>query len=438
MVPVPGRKTMAFAQAADWADTMSIWIHPNGKLACKLGHREDQDETGEALTDREHQALLDQDSQRLGLSFLNLLSTAPEPNPIQDNIWKEFMVAISFSGDLLTSLTHAIATPLTDDMTIASLQGVMSLYRELEVSTKDETEVPTMINLLISEGMLSLVLEKTRLYSQRVGSQPYTDTVALLLTLSLRAVTTDLSIRTELCRVIHILSIEGDVRMHDLLIGCLKNALLRFPWIRPTVRKARTIPLLMTRIDLIGQKSHNDLSDMKSGLWVVLVLNWLCQDPSCCSEILDAGPHLLLQTADKARLMQIFRTDKGDPVGRVDLDIQLAAIECITSMTTPRPQTDHLNGTIRTPLGWNVETIWNWTLQTMLVLKNLTTHYRPYSTVPKYAIGFQTLHHLFIMEAQLTIEQNENASLLLGREKKYPICMPISYVPSFRSQMEMS
>jgi len=115
--------------------------------------------------------------------------------------------------------------------------------------------------------------------------------------------------------------------------------------------------------------------------------------------------------------MQIFRTDKGDPVGRVALDIQLAAIECIQSMTIPRPQTDHLNGTIRTPLGWNVETIWNWTLQTMLVLKNLTTHYRSYRTVPKYAIGFQTLHHLFIMEAQLTIEQRENASLLLGREE---------------------
>ena len=55
-------------------------------------------------------------------------------------------------------------------MTITSLQGVMSLYRELEVSTKNETEVPTMINLLISEGMLSLVLEKTRLYSQRGGA----------------------------------------------------------------------------------------------------------------------------------------------------------------------------------------------------------------------------------------------------------------------------
>jgi len=148
---------------------MSIWIHPNGKLASKLGHREDLDKTGEALTDLEHKALLDQDSQRLGLSFLNLLSTAPEPNPMQDNIWKEFMAAISFSGDLLTSLIHAIATPLTDDMTIASLQGVMSLYRELKVSTKDESEVPTMINLLFSEGMLSLVLKKTRLYSQRGG-----------------------------------------------------------------------------------------------------------------------------------------------------------------------------------------------------------------------------------------------------------------------------
>jgi len=124
---------MASSQAADWADTLSIWINPNGTMATMLGHREDQDETVEALTDLEHQALMDQDSQRLGLTLLNLLSTAPEPYPIQDKIWRDFMLAMSFSRDLITSLTHAIATALAGDLTIASLQGAESLYREFEV-----------------------------------------------------------------------------------------------------------------------------------------------------------------------------------------------------------------------------------------------------------------------------------------------------------------
>jgi len=175
LTPVPGRNR-ASSQAADWADTLSIWIHPNGTLARKLGHREDQDETGEAPTDPEHLALMDQDSQRLGLTFLNLLSTVPEANPTQDNHWKEFVLAMSFSGDLLASLTHAIATPLADDLAIASLQGVESLYTELEVKpwTPDEMEVPTMITLLISEGLLSHVLVKTRQYSQRQEPQSNT------------------------------------------------------------------------------------------------------------------------------------------------------------------------------------------------------------------------------------------------------------------------
>jgi len=44
------------------------------------------------------------------------------------------MLALSFSGDLLTSLTHAITNPLADDLNIVSLQGVESQYRDfLEV-----------------------------------------------------------------------------------------------------------------------------------------------------------------------------------------------------------------------------------------------------------------------------------------------------------------
>ena len=114
------------------------------------------------------------------------------------------MLALSFSGDLLNSLTHAIA----DDLNIVSLQGVESLYRKLEVKqwTRDGPAVQTMITLLISKGLLSKVLEKTRLYSQGEGYQLNTNTAALLLTLSLSAHTTDARIRMELSRAIHILS----------------------------------------------------------------------------------------------------------------------------------------------------------------------------------------------------------------------------------------
>jgi len=290
--------------AADWADTLSFWIHPNSTLARQLGHREDQDETGEALMDPERLGLMDQDSQRLGLTFLNLLSTTPEVNPTQDNHWKEFVLAMSFSRDLLASLTHAIATPLADDLAIASLQAVESLYTELEVKswTPEEMEVTTMINLLISEGLLSHVLRKTRQYSQRQEPQPYTDAAALLLTLSLRANTTDFRIRMELSQAIHTLSVVGKVQILDLLIGWLEDALLGFPWIWLTVRDTRTIPLLINRMDSTCHQAQK-LSDMNLGLRAADVLCLLCQDASFSNDILDIGTHHLIQTADKARKM---------------------------------------------------------------------------------------------------------------------------------------
>jgi len=129
-------------------------------------------------------------------------------------------------------------------LTITSLQGVESLYRELEVKpwTPDEIEVPTMITLLISEGLLSHVLVKTRLYSQGRGSQFNTDAGALLLTPNLSANTTDSRIRMELSRVIHTLSVEGDVRILDLLSGWNEDALLAFPWIWPKLEKSEQYP----------------------------------------------------------------------------------------------------------------------------------------------------------------------------------------------------
>ena len=127
------------------------------------------------LTDLQRQTLLDddEDSQRLGLTLLHLLNTEPKTNPMQGDAWEGFMIALAFSGDLLTSLTHAITYPLAEDLYDLSLQGEESLYRgflEENRQMRDEPAVLTMITLLISEGLLAKVLEKTLLYCQEEGS----------------------------------------------------------------------------------------------------------------------------------------------------------------------------------------------------------------------------------------------------------------------------
>ena len=372
-----------------------------------------------ALKDPERLKLMDQDSQRLGLKLQNLLSTAAEVNPTQDNHWREFVLAMSFSRDLLASLTHAVAYPLADDLAIVSLQGVESLCTELEVKpwTPEETEVLIMINLLISEGLLSYVLIKTRQYIQRQESRPYTDAAGLLLQLSMRANTADVKIRTELNQAIHILSVEEEVQILDLLIGWLDDALPAFPWLWPTVRNAKTIPLLICRMDSTCYQA-SQLSDMSSGLRAAEVLRLLCQDFSFCNDIVDIGTHRLLQTADKARKMQMTRSDNYDLVRSRVLDIQLTVLECVQRMVAPRPQADPQSGSNR-PLfwGWTVETTWNWILQTMLALKSITVQQRPHRTNINYVTGLHTLHHLLTIESHPTHQQRENSWLLLGREE---------------------
>jgi len=109
---------------------------------------------------------MDEDSQRLGLKLLRLLRTGPKIISLKEDAWKGFMLALFFSGDLLTSLTHAITNPLAEDLNTLSLQGAESLYREfLDVKRwmRDGPEVNSMITLLISEGLLAKVLEKTLL-----------------------------------------------------------------------------------------------------------------------------------------------------------------------------------------------------------------------------------------------------------------------------------
>jgi len=326
---------------------------------------------------------------------------------------------MSFSRDLLASLTHAIAHPLTDDLITVSLQGVESLYTELEVKpwTPEETEVYTMINLIISEGLLSHVLIKTRQLSQSQESQPYTDAALLLLTLSLRANTAEVGIRMELNQAVYTLSVEGDVHTLDLLLGWLGDALPEFHWMWPTVGKAKTIPLLINRLDSTCLLTHK-LSDMNHGLWAVEVLCLLCQDFSFCWDVLEIGTHRLLQTADKARRMQMSRPDEYDPVRSRALDIQLTIIECVNRTTATRPQADPQPGSSRASLrGWSVETTWQWILQTMLALKSISAQQRPHRTNINYAAGLRTLHHLLTIESHLTTQQRENAWLLLGREE---------------------
>ena len=161
----------------------------------------------------------------------------------------------------------------------------------------------------------------------------------------------------------------------------------------------------MTRMDSTCHALQNDSSDMVSGLRATDVLCLLCQDPSYCSDFLNCGTHLLLQTADKARLKQMSRPDKDDLVGSLAHNIQFAILECVKLMTAPRPQADPPHGIIRTPpWDWNIETTWKWTLQTMLALKSLTSQYRPIRMETSYATGLHTLHHLMMTEAHLTIQ----------------------------------
>jgi len=168
----------------------------------------------------------------------------------------------------------------------------------------------------------------------------------------------------ELSRAIHILGGGGTGQILDLLTGWLEDALLRFPWIWPTVRKARTISLFMTRMESTCHALQNNPSNLVSGLRATDVLCLLCQDPSYCSNVINSGTHLLLQTANNARLMQIFRPDKDDLIGSLAQDIQFAIMECVKLMTVPRPQADPPHGIIKTPPSvWNVETTCNWILK---------------------------------------------------------------------------
>jgi len=212
-------------------------------LSTKLGHREEQETAGATLTDLQRQSLLDddEDSQRLGLTLLHLLNTEPHTNPSQEDAWEGFMKALAFSGDLLTSLTHAVSHPLAEDLYDLSLRGVESLYGgfwEENRQERDEPVVLTMNTVLISEGLLAKVLETTLQLSQEKGSQTNMKAAELMLSLSLEAHTTDARVRRELSHVVHMVSGDGTEQIRDLLIDWLQEAFSRFPWIWPTAKRA--------------------------------------------------------------------------------------------------------------------------------------------------------------------------------------------------------
>jgi len=260
----------------------------------------------------------------------------------------------------------------------------------------------------------ALLVELLFLRRSRADTRP--DPTHVQHSLGLRANTGEIRIRMELNQAIYILSVEEDVPTLDLLLGWLEDALPEFHWMWPTVGKAKTIHLLMNRLDSTCHPTHK-LSDMNRGLRAVEVLCLLCQDLSFCKDILEIGTHRLLHTVDKARRMQMYRNEH-DPVRSRALDIQLTIIECVNRTTATRPLADPQPGVTREPLrGWSVETTWQWILQTMLALKSISVQPRPHRTRSNYAAGLRALHHFLTFESHLTTQQRENAWLLLGREE---------------------
>jgi len=256
------------------------------------------------------------------------------------------MLALSAPGDLLTALTHAITNPLDEDIEILSMQGIESVYRELlEVQrwSRDGPGVKSRITTLVSEGLLSAVLEKTLLYNQEEGPNNNTSTADLLLTLSLRAHTEDARVRVEISRAIHILSKGWTGQIHDLLIDWLQEAIHRFTWLWPTLRRANVIPLLMARVESTCHLLHDKSSDLVLVAHTMQILRCLSQEYSYGNDILSTRPHNLLTIADNARLMQMVRPDQGNQIRRLSPDIQFLVIMCIKYITTPRLEDDSLH-----------------------------------------------------------------------------------------------
>ena len=323
------------------------------------------------------------------------------------------MQVLAFSGDLLTFLTHAMSRPLAEDLYNLSLRGVESVYRGfLEEFEREEPAVLTMITVLISEGLLATVLDKTLLYCQEEGSQTSTKAAKLLLSLSLEAPTTDARVRTELSHAVLILSEGWAELIQDLLVGWLQEALFKFPWIWPTAKRANIIPLLLARVGSACHARPNTASVLCQGLTAIMTLCHLCQDYSYCCDVFNTCNHSLLTIVDNTRLLQIDKITGATRIGIVAQSIQFFCIDFVKFRTKPRPDDPHWM--LMSPdLGWKIDTTWNWLLQTMLAIKSLPTD--NCKSGVNYGTGLYTLHHHLARRSCLTNQQSKNAWFILGR-----------------------
>ena len=170
-VPVRGRDTPTSLLAVDWAETLSIWIHPSGALSTRLGHRdgEVEEETIGKESRREATQQDDAESQRGGLMLLQLLWADPDTDQPPDigkggfrrvlDGGEDFMRILASSDDLLTSLTHAVAHPLAEDLHDLSLAGVESVYGVLLKYTEPTPPMRMVTIALVSGGLLAAVLD---------------------------------------------------------------------------------------------------------------------------------------------------------------------------------------------------------------------------------------------------------------------------------------
>jgi len=260
--------------------------------------------------------------------------------------------------------------------------------------------VRIMITAIISEGLLATVLDKTLLHCQKEGSHTSTKAAKLLLSLSLEAPTSDARIRTELSHAVLILRDGWSEQIHDLLIDWLQEALCKFPWIWPTVKRANIIPLLLTRAGSAYYVKPITATALSQGLLAMTTLRQLCQDYTYCSEVFNAPNHSLLTIVDNVRLLQTDIITGSTRIGIVAQSIQFAGIACVKFRTRPRPD-DPQGMSISPDRDWKIETTWKWLLQTMLAIKILPTD-NPRTAGVHYGTGLYTLHHLLTRRSCLT------------------------------------
>jgi len=192
-------------------------VNPRGTRASNLEYYGNgEEEAGPSVGDPTQEINNDADSQKAGLTLLRLLRSEHEGGT-KEEVWQGFIFALSASGDLLTALNRCISHPLSEDVKTLSMQGVESVYRELEVIHwgRSGPEVASRITKMVTEGLLSTVLIITLLYIKDEGPLTDTDMGDLLLSLSLNAQITHHRVREELSRAVHILEEGRTKRIYD-------------------------------------------------------------------------------------------------------------------------------------------------------------------------------------------------------------------------------